>query len=460
MPGRILLVDDDRLQRWALRRLLADAGYDVFEASDARSALETFAAQLPDLTLLDLRLGSDSGLAVLKEIRGIDADAIVIMLTAHGAVDAAVSAFKNGIFDFIAKPYDSEALKVAIRYGIEARRLRGEVERLRESERQQASDAVIGSSKAVREALALLAKAASGGARTVLLTGESGTGKDLFAKVFHYQCCRASEPFVVVNCAAIPETLLESELFGHEKGAFTDARFLKKGVFELADGGTLYLDEIGELKPSLQAKLLRILETLTFRRVGGTRDVSVNVRIVAATNQDLDDAVAAGRFRPDLLYRLRLIEIVLPPLRDHPEDIPALVRHFIAHFSGSLRKRVTGATDETMEVLKRYRWPGNVRELRNAIERAAILEQGELITPEHLPVQIRKAPKVAEAPQSPAVPESGISLPTVENELVKQAMETAHGNQSQAARLLGIGRHALRYKLKKLPRPERGARDS
>ncbi len=454
MRGRILVVDDERLQRWALRRLLADAGHEVFEATDARSAMETYSAQLPDLVLLDLRLGGDNGLDVLKNIRAIDPGAIVIMLTAHGALDAAVTAFKGGLFDFVTKPYDAEALKVAVRYGIEARRLRSDVQRLRESDRRQVKEAIIGSSPVMRDALAMLARAAAGGARTVLLTGESGTGKDLFAKAFHYQSSHPSDPFVPVNCAAIPDTLLESELFGHEKGAFTDARFLKKGVFELADGGTLYLDEIGELRAPLQAKLLRVLESLSFRRVGGTRDISVNVRIVAATNQDLDEAVAAGRFRPDLLYRLRLIEIVLPPLREHPDDIPALVKHFIAHFSESLRKQVHGVTEDTMNTLRRYQWPGNVRELRNAIERAAILQQGELISPEHLPVQIRIPPKPPESAAPTMLSSSGISLARLEDDLVKQALESSGGNQSQAARLLGIGRHALRYKLKKLTRPK------
>ncbi len=459
MPGRILIVDDERLQRWALRKLLADGGYDVFEATDGRSAVALYAEQMPDLVLLDLRLGGESGLEVLKEIRQIDPGAMVIMLTAHGALDAAVTAFKSGVFDFVTKPYDPEALKVTVRYGIEARKLRGEVQRLRDSDRRQVQESIVGSSAAMRDALAVLAKAAAGGARSVLLTGESGTGKDLFAKAFHYQSSHPNGPFVPVNCAAIPETLLESELFGHERGAFTDARSLKKGVFELADGGTLYLDEVGELKPSLQAKLLRVLETLTFRRVGGTRDLSVDVRIVAATNQDLDQSVASGSFRPDLLYRLRLIEIVLPPLREHPEDIPALVAHFIAYFSETLRKRVHGLAPETMNMLRRYTWPGNVRELRNAIERAAILDEGELISPAHLPVQIRTPRPVAAAPAS-AAPSTVIPLASMEDDLVKQAMESSGGNQSEAARLLGIGRHALRYKLKKLTPPEGSLADT
>ncbi len=452
MPARILIVDDEHLQRWALRRLLVDAGYTVLEAADARSAVASYMAHRPDLVLLDLRLGSDNGVELLKNLRSIDPVATAIMLTAHGALDAAVAAFKSGAVDFVTKPYDPEALKESVRYGIEARRLHGDGQRRYDSSPAPLEEAVVGTSPAILQALQMLGKAASGGARAVLLTGESGTGKDLFAQIFHGRSARASGPFVPINCASIPDTLLESELFGHEKGAFTDARVQKKGVFELADGGTLYLDEIGEMKPSLQAKLLRVLETLTFRRVGGTRDIVVNVRIVAATNQDLDDAVVASRFRPDLLYRLRLIEVTLPPLREHPEDIPALVTHFIAQFSVSLGKNVRGITNDAMSTLLRYHWPGNVRELRNAIERAAILEQGELISPEHLPMQIRIPSRAPQTVTAASLASGAISLASVQDDLVKQALTSAGGNQSQAARLLGIGRHALRYKLKKLAR--------
>ncbi len=450
MQDRILIVDDEHLQRWALRQQLARCGYEVIEASNASSALENYTAQLPDVVVLDLRLGADSGLDVLKGIRAFDPGAVVIMLTAHGALDAAVAAFKSGLFDFVTKPVDLEVLKLAIRNGIEARRLRTEVQRLREPERRQAESAIVGKSAAIRAAIEMIRKLAASGTRSVLLVGESGTGKDLFAKVLHYEGPHAAGPFVPVNCAAIPETLLESELFGYEKGAFTDARALKKGVFELADGGTLYLDEISELKPSLQAKLLRVLETLTFRRLGGTRDVSVDVRIIAATNCDIDAAVAAGCFRPDLLYRLRVIEMVLPALRTRKDDIPLLVDHFIRHFSQTLHKRLRGVTPEAMDLLMDYDWPGNVRELRNAIERAGILEESDLITAAYLPVQVRMPADPQMGRVQIRLPEGGLSLERVEDELVKQAIESTHGNQSEAARLLGIGRDALRYKLKRL----------
>ncbi len=450
---KILIVDDERLQRWAVRKQLTGWGYDVVEAADGHSAVEVYSAQMPDLALLDFKLPDETGVEVLRQIKAIDPGAVAIMVTAHGALEDAVAAFRIGLFDFLTKPLDFDALRVAIRYGLEARRLRAEVHRWRETDRRTAGDAIVGQSRAILDAVALMRKVAASGATTVLLTGESGTGKDLFAKAIHYGSPRSSGPFIAVNCAAIPETLLEAELFGYEKGAFTDARALKKGVFELADGGTLYLDEISELKPGLQAKLLRVLETLTFRRVGGTRDVSVDVRIIAATNRDLEEAVRTGHFRADLLYRLRVIELKLPPLRSHREDVPALVDHFIREFNVKLRKAVTGITPEAMRLLVDYTWPGNVRELKNAIERAMILEDTDRLTPAHLPVSVDSAARASRdglrGLRDLKLPPEGASLEAVEEELVRQAMELAAGNQSRAARLLDISRDTLRYKLKK-----------
>lgn len=450
---KILIVDDEPLQRWAVKKQLTAWGYDIVEAADGRSAVEAYSAQMPDLALLDFKLPDQTGIDVLRQIKAVDPGAVAIMVTAHGALEDAVAAFRIGLFDFLSKPLDFDALRVAIRYGIEARHLRTEVHRWRESDRRTAGDAIVGHSQAIVEAAALMRKVAVSGATNVLVTGESGTGKDLFAKAIHYASPRSAGPFIAVNCAAIPETLLESEFFGHEKGAFTDARVLKKGVFELADGGTLYLDEISELKLTLQAKLLRVVETLTFRRVGGTRDVSVDLRLIAATNRDLEQAVQAGHFREDLFYRLHVIELKLPPLRHHREDIPALVDHFVREFNVKLRKAVAGVTPEAVRLLSEYSWPGNVRELKNAIERAMILEEGDRLTPTYLPIPTDSIPHGPREGLRPLpglkLPPEGASLEAVEEEIVRQAMSLAGGNQSGAARLLDISRDTLRYKLKK-----------
>jgi len=367
-------------------------------------------------------------------------------------VQDAVAAFKLGLFDFLQKPLDFDALGVTIRYGLEARHLRAEVARLRGCGCELFADRIIGDSPAVTESVRMLQKVAASGASNVLLTGESGTGKDLYARALHAASPRASGPFIAVNCSAIPDTLMESELFGHEKGAFTDARFLKKGVFELADGGTLYLDEIGEMNPALQPKLLRVLETLTFRRVGGSRDITVDVRIVAATNKDLDAAVEQGEFRRDLLYRLRVIQLPLKPLREHPEDIRALADHFLRQFTSRFRKPITRVADTAMDALRAYPWPGNVRELRNAIERAVILEDSDELTLMHLPEELH-VPRARRAGQASAggftLPPGGVSLEAVEESFVRQAIAMTGGNQTRAAELLDISRDALRYKLKK-----------
>ncbi len=450
----ILIVDDEPLQRWAMKKQLSSWNYEVIEAADGHSGLEAFASHMPDLVLLDLQLPDQTGVDVLRQIRVIDPHAVVIMVTAHGGVQDAVAAFKLGVFDYLAKPLDFDALGVTLRFGLEARHLRTEVERLRAADREPADTTIIGESAAIADSVKMLRKLASSGASTVLLTGESGTGKDLVAKALHYESPRADHPFITVNCSAIPDTLMESELFGHEKGAFTDARFLKKGVFELADGGTLYLDEIGELKSSLQPKFLRVLETLSFRRVGGSRDITVDVRVVAATNRDLDTAVAEGDFRQDLLYRLRVIELPLSPLRERREDVPALVHHFLRQFARKFRKPPIQVSHEAMDAMVRYDWPGNVRELKNAIERAVILGDGEELRTASLPSQLRREPAAPAAPTAGSadgfrLPEGGVSLERVEESLVRQAMDQAGGNQTRAAQFLDISRDALRYKLKK-----------
>ena len=448
---RILVIDDDQLQRWALDKRLTSWNYEVIQAQDGHSGVESFTAHLPDLVLLDLQLPDQTGVDVLRQIRAIDPHALVIMMTAYGGVPEAVAAFKLGVFDYLAKPLDFDALGVTLRYGLEARHLRAEVERLRAADAEPTAATIVGASPAIRESVAMVGKLAVSGANAILLTGESGTGKDLVAKALHYQSPRSHAPFVAVNCAALPDALMESELFGHEKGAFTDARFLKKGLFELADGGTLYLDEIGELKMSLQAKMLRVLETLTFRRVGGSRDITVDLRVIAATNRDLDAAVEAGEFRRDLLYRLRVIEMTMPPLREHREDIDSLVQHFLRRFTLRFHKPSMIVSPRAMEAMMRYDWPGNVRELKNAIERAVILEDGNELRTNYLPSQLTRAPAAAvgEASSGFTLPPGGVTLESVEESFVRQAMDMAGGNQTRAAQLLGLSRDALRYKLKK-----------
>ena len=449
---RILVIDDEPLQRWAINRQLTNWSYEVIEAADGQSGLDAFTTHLPDLVLLDLQLPDRSGVEVLRQIRAIDPHAVVIMVTAHGGVPDAVAAFKLGLFDFLPKPLDFDALGVTLRYGLEARHLRTEVERLRAADRAPSDTTIVGQSSTMTHSVQLLGKLAASGAGAVLLTGESGTGKDLFAKALHYQSSRSAGPFVTVNCAAIPDTLMESELFGHEKGASTDARYLKKGLFELANNGTLYLDEIGELKPALQPKILHVLETLTFRRVGGSKDVTVDVRVIAATNRDLQAATEQGEFRRDLLYRLRVIELTIPPLRERLEDVPSLVHHFVRHFGQKFHKPDMHITDSAMAVLTKYLWPGNVRELRNAIERAVILEDGNELRTDYLPEQIvhpnRSEPLTADVAGF-KLPQGGVSLERVEETLVRQALNMAAGNQTRAAHLLDISRDALRYKLKK-----------
>jgi two-component system response regulator AtoC len=455
IKDKILVIEDEHLQRWALREQLTTWGYEVIEAPDGQTGIDAFATHLPGLVLLDLRLPDRTGLDVLRQIRNVDPAATVVMVTAHGDLGDAVEAFRAGLFDFLSKPVDFDSLRATIRYGLETRRLRTEVQRWRETDRKSDGSTIIGESKAMTDALALMRKAAAGATTTILLEGESGTGKDLFAKAIHYGSPVARGPFVAVNCSALPDTLLESELFGHERGAFTDARSLKKGLFETADGGTLYLDEVGELKLGLQAKLLRAIETLTFRRVGGTQDLSVEVRIVAASNRDLELAVEAGTFRADLYYRLGVIRLRLPPLRERREDIPALVEHFLREYSLKLRRPMTGVSAEALKVLMRHRWPGNVRELRNAIERAVLLEEGPTLTPAYLPTPRGEAatPEPAAAggasPTRIVLPPDGMSLERVEEELIRQAMAMARGNQTRAAKLIDISRDALRYKLKK-----------
>jgi len=421
----------------------------------------------PDLVLLDVRMPDLSGLEVLDQLKRNGDARAVIMITADPQLDDIKAALKMGAYDFVGKPVDFDELQVSIKNALEATQLRTEVQKLRgEVRRRTGYHEVVSSSSKMTELMNFVRKVASSEATTILIQGESGTGKDLIAKAIHYESSRQEKPFVAINCSAIPETLMEAELFGHEKGAFTDAKQMKKGLFEMADGGTLFLDEIGELSPLLQAKLLRVLEDQVIRRVGGVRDMQVDVRVIAASNRDLEKAVRESQFRQDLYYRLAIIAIFIPPLRERKEDILPLVDFFIARYNQKFKKSVRGITDETRRRLIAHSWPGNVRELKNSIERAMILEDEQLVRPVYLPFAVAESGGPTAFERSAAndggqqlpggralprlyIPEGGTSLEEVERAMVEMAMRQASNNQTHAARLLDISRDALRYKLKK-----------
>src|SRR5678815_3031853 len=384
---QILVVDDDQMIRWTLREALQSWSFGTAEAGSVAEALKQFQAELPAAVLLDIDLPDGSGLDVLREIKREHPEAIVIMITGSVQIDNTISALRGGAYDFIAKPLNLEEIRVTLRNAIETRHLRREVAQVRkERERAFNFKQIVGESLAMKKMLGLAAKVAESEVSSVLLQGESGTGKDLLSKAIHYGSERAGGPFLAINCAALPATLIESELFGYEKGAFNDEKARKEGLFEQAEGGTLLLDEIGELELSLQAKLLRVLEEGAFRRVGGLRDIPLDVRVIAASNRDLKQESEQGRFRLDLYYRLSVIQIDIPGLRERGDDVLLLSQHYIDTIGGRLkRSKVTGLSPEAQEVFRKYDWPGNVRELRNVIERALILEDADKITTEYLP---------------------------------------------------------------------------
>ncbi len=468
-PKKILIVDDEKLVRWSLAQKCAEYGFQSLEAENAQEALGLLQTEMPDVTLLDVHLPDQSGIEILEKLKRGGELPIIIMMTADPQLDDVKAALRLGAYDFISKPIQFDELFVTVQNAVEANSLRTEVETLRTEVRRRAGyHDVIGVSRKITELMKFVRKVAASEASTILIQGESGTGKDLVAKAIHYDSSRKNFPFVAINCSAIPETLMEAELFGHERGAFTDAKAMKKGLFEVADGGTLYLDEIGELTPLLQAKLLRVLEDQVIRRVGGVRDIQVEVRVIAASNRDLERAVREGHFRQDLYYRLAIISIFLPPLRDRREDILPLVEFFLDHYNRKFRKSVKGLADETRRLMLSHDWPGNVRELKNALERAMILEDEALLRPDYLPFSVvtgsagetgfehNTSSRTEEATTGgkrrlPAltIPEGGTSLEEVEHALVEMALRQTHGNQMKAAKLLDISRDALRYKMKK-----------
>lgn len=468
---KILVVEDENLVRWALTERLKAEGYQVFEADGGESARAIFKRRPLDLAILDYRLPDTDGVSLLKEILAESPDTIVLMVTAFGSIDSAVAAIKLGAYDYLSKPFNMDEMMATVSNALETTRLRREVKLLREEQKQRFGlDRLVGRSSKMKDVLKLVEKISKSDATTVLLQGESGTGKSLIARAIHFNSRRVDKPFMTITCTALPETLLESELLGHEKGSFTDAKTQKKGLFEMADGGTVFLDEIGDISLPFQAKLLTFLEEKTFKRVGGTTDIQVDVRIIAATNRDLETAVAEHRFRSDLYYRLKVIPILIPPLRDRREDVAPLVASFTDSFARDFRKKITAIDDAAMSALEAYSWPGNIRELRNVIERAVLLSETDRLTLDDLPSEIREnrpagahtpaaATAAAPAPAGAAaaaasgmpifLPASGVDFEEVEKELVKQALARTGGNQTRAATLLGMNRDQIRYRIEK-----------
>ena len=456
--GRILIIDDEPALQLGLSQQLRGEGYATDEAGTLAAARKCLRGAPATAVLLDLQLPDGSGLSLLPELGRQWPETPVILMTAHGSIESAVEAMKLGAYTYLQKPLNTAELFAVLEQAAQTGRLmRQAEERTRRRVRRFALDTIIAKSRGMNEVLEQIRTVASSPASTVLLLGESGTGKGLLARALHYASDRARDPFLTVTCSAIPEPLLEAELLGHEKGAFTDAKAQRRGVFEAADGGTVFLDEIGDMPLALQAKLLGVLEERSFSRIGGTDQVTVDVRIVAATHRDLDRHVHEGRFREDLLYRLRVVPIVIPPLRERTADILPLARSFIERFNTEFGRKVGDLTPDAKAALKAYSWPGNVRELRNVIERAMLFAHGETLDASELLVRPQYAPRGA-APAAPAgaaeapfrLPEDGIRLERLEQQLVLQALERTGGNKSRAAKLLGLSRDQMRYRLDKM----------
>ncbi|MFY1829867.1 sigma-54-dependent transcriptional regulator [Myxococcus fulvus] len=452
---RILVVDDEDNARKAIATILNEEGYDVAEAADGAEALARVADFSPAVVLTDVRMPKMDGLSLLRGAREQGSDATFVMMTAFASVEMAVEAMKSGADNFLLKPLDADQVLVTLSKALEKRSLRQEAEALRDQVRTRVRrfHDIIGESPQLQGIYDVVRRAASTRA-TVLILGESGTGKELIAQALHQESPRRDKPFIRVHCAALSESLLESELFGHEKGAFTGAIARKEGRFELADGGTLFLDEIGEISPTVQVKLLRVLQQRELERVGGTQTLKVDVRIVAATHRDLAAEVKAGRFREDLYYRLNVVSVTLPPLRERKSDIPALVNHFLEKYGDSYGKQVRGLAPGTLQALLAHDWPGNIRELENAIERAVVLTQGQELTTDDLPPVLR-GPRPSGTSQGSLIP--GATLAAIEREAILRTLEMVQGSTSRAAEVLGISVRKIQYRLKEYGAQSDGA---
>jgi DNA-binding NtrC family response regulator len=448
--GRILVADDHDALRRGLALALRAAGHETEEAGNGNAAIEKLHESYFDVVVSDLKMGGSDGLDVLRTTKSMHPSASVILMTAFGSVNTAVEAMKHGAFDYVQKPFEIEEMEVKVEKALELKRLRHELEYLRH-EQQETYDfnRIVGNSPALQKVLGVVRKVAKSNS-TVLIRGETGTGKELIAGAIHHNSLRASRNFVKVNCAALQENLLESELFGHEKGAFTGADRQRIGRFEQADGGSLFLDEIGDMSASTQAKILRVLQEHEFERLGGTRTIKVDVRLIAATNRDLASMVASGQFREDLYYRLNVVTIETPPLRDRKEDILPLASSFMRRFSSELKKKVDGLEGDAQKLLMRYNWPGNIRELENAIERAALLAEGSLIRAEDLRLGDFSGAGQRDASVAVKIPPTGIPLEDIERQALIEALKMSNWVQKDAAELLAISPRVMNYKIKTL----------
>jgi DNA-binding NtrC family response regulator len=448
---RILVVDDEYLIRWTLQQNLEREGYEVILAETGEEALEKIKDEAPDLALLDIKLPGMDGYQVLEKALKLDEGIIPIMITAFDEVDKVVRAMRLGAFDYISKPFDFSKVHLSIQKALEASQLKREVRRLRREKRNwYGSGNIVAVSPEMGRVLQISEKIAQSEAATVLIQGESGTGKEVIAHLIHDRSSRQNMPFVTVNCANFPEQMLENELCGHEKGAFTDAKEVKKGLLEVAFKGTLFLDEIGDMNLNLQGKILRLVEQKAFRRIGGVKDIQVDVRIITATNKDLLKLMEERKFREDLFYRINVASIKLPPLRERADDVLPLTKYFVQKYNEEFHKNVRTISKGVETFLREYSWPGNVRELKNVIERAMILVEEDALLMEHLPIEILgQASKQGAAIEGVRIPPDGISLEKVEEALVKQSLKMTNGNQTKAAKLLDISRDALRYRMQK-----------
>ena len=452
MKPSILIVDDDEVMQETLSDVLRKRGYELFTVSSGNGALSVIKKNIIDLILLDMRLPDVDGLEVLKKIKELDTEILVIIMTAYSDVQTAVAAMKAGAYHYINKPFELEELKLMIEKGLETKSLINEVRRLHRQHREEYQNShIYGVSPQIQYVKELISMISKTHKTSVLIQGESGTGKELAANAIHGNSKRSNRPLMKINCSAIPDSLLESELFGYEKGAFTDAKATKKGLFELADGGTVFLDEIGDMKPFLQSKILRVLENQTFMRVGGEREIKVDVRIIAATNKDLEALVKEGLFRKDLYYRLKVMVVEMPPLRDRVEDILLLSNLFIEEYNREHGKNIKSFSDDAKKLVSQYHWPGNVRELRNVVERAMILTDQEIIAPKHLPFELKQSEHNDREDPEIEIYENSDDLSLDQNEKthIVRVLKKLQWNKSKAAKTLGVSRATLRAKIKR-----------
>jgi len=452
MSSLILIIEDERLLSKQLQKALSQEGYFVITSYGGVEGLQIAKRENPDLVILDLRLPDRDGLQVLKDLSGFERMPPTIMMTAHGSVEVAVSAIRDGAYDFIEKPFPLDKLKVMVRNALRISELDNSLNAVvRRAQEKYGVDSIMGKSESIKEIMDLFKKLTETDPKTILISGESGTGKGLAAKVLHFNGLRKQGPFIELNCAAIPETLLESELFGHEAGAFTDAKKLKKGILEQADGGTVFLDEIGDMSLSLQAKLVKAVEERSFRRVGGNRDITVDICVMAATNHDLKSLVKNGGFREDLYHRLNVINFEMPSLRERKEDIPLITDYFISYFNLDLNKNINIIPSEVRKTFLHYDWPGNVRELRSTIERAVLLSEDGLLNPKYVKIEEGDSLKVQDGDDKMVIdiPHDDASLYKIERKVITKALDLHNWNQTRTAEMLGITREVLRYRMKK-----------